>query len=384
MFRPERAFIYKLFIKNFITYKEDIFKMAETKKKGRLFDLPETNGAFQLKGIVFGMEKDTAFKEIKTKSGKPMRMLNFGTSYLDGETLYVNLQGMEQENVYFSKRAEKKGEKAETVKVPWADRFSYNREGFRLIGKNIGVKKKVDSEGKTVNDKKVLTDFDACKEVKENLKDGSSVFIRGNIDYSSFTDDKGNKRTSTKLVPNQISLCSEIDFNDEKFEKQNDFNQVIIFMGIEQEKDDNDKPTGRFIVLAKIVTYSNIEDVQFIIEDKALANKFKKSLSPYNAIKVSGHMVSSTQTETVETDDDDNWGEEDNMEKVSAPTKREFIITGAKGSSIDKELYTEQNVTEAIAKIKNANKAEESFGSDSNDDWGDGSDLDDGDDEAWD
>lgn len=358
--------------------------MAETKKKGRLFDLPETKGAFQLKGVVSGMEKDTAFKEIKTKSGKPMRMLNFGTSYLDGETLYVNLQGMEQENVYFSKRAEKKGEKAETVKVPWADRFSYNREGFRLIGKNIGVKKKVDSEGKTVNDKKVLTDFDACKEVKENLKDGSSVFIRGNLDYSSFTDDKGNKRTSTKLVPNQISLCSEIDFNDEKFEKQNDFNQVIIFMGIEQEKDDNDKPTGRFIVLAKIVTYSNIEDVQFFIEDKALAKKFKNSLSPYNAIKVSGHMVSSTQTETVETDDDDNWGEEDNMEKVSAPTKREFIITGAKGSSIDKELYTEQNVTEAIAKIKNANRAEESFGSDSNDDWGDGSDLDDGDDEAWD
>ena len=73
--------------------------MAETKKKGRLFDLPETKGAFQLKGIVSGMEKDTAFKEIKTKSGKPMRMLNFGTSYLGGETLYINLQGMEQENV---------------------------------------------------------------------------------------------------------------------------------------------------------------------------------------------------------------------------------------------------------------------------------------------
>ena len=156
-------------------------------------------------------------------------------------------------------------------------------------------------------------------------------------------------------------------------------------MGIEQEKDDNDKPTGRFIVLAKIVTYSNIEDVQFIIEDKALANKFKKSLNPYNAIKVSGHMVSSTQTDTVTTDDDDNWGEEDSMEKVSAPTKREFIITGAKGSSIDKELYTEENVTEAIAKIRNANRAEESFGSDSNDDWGSADDLDGSDeDEAWD
>ena len=40
---------------------------------------------------------------------------------------------------------------------------------------------------------------------------------------------------------------------------------------------------------------------------------------------------------------------------------------------------------EAIAKIKNANKAEESFGSDSNDDWGSADGLDGSDeDEAWD
>lgn len=355
--------------------------MSDTKKKGRLFDLPETKGAFQLKAIVTGMEKDKAYKEIRTKSNREMRMLNFGATYEDGKTLYINLQGMEQENVYFSKRAEKKGDKPETAKVPWADRFTYNREGFRLIGKNIGVKKKIDSEGKTVNDKKVLTDFDACKEIKDNLKDGSSVFIRGYIDYSSFVDNNGNKKTSTKLIPNQVSLCADIDFNDEKFEKQNDFNQVIIFMGIEQEKSDNDKPTGRFIVLAKIVTYSNIEDVEFVIEDTSLANKFRKSLKPYNAIKVSGHMISVTQTETVENDDE--WGEEDKIEKVSAPTKREFIITGAKGSSIDKELYTEENVMEAIAKIRNANKAEESFGS-TFDDWGNVDSLDDGDDDAWD
>lgn len=355
--------------------------MSDTKKKGRLFDLTETKGAFQLKAIVTGMEKDKAYKEIRTKSNREMRMLNFGATYEDGKTLYINLQGMEQENVYFSKKAEKKGDKPETAKVPWADRFTYNREGFRLIGKNIGVKKKIDSEGKTVNDKKVLTDFDACKEIKDNLKDGSSVFIRGNIDYSSFVDNNGNKKTSTKLIPNQVSLCADIDFNDEKFEKQNDFNQVIIFMGIEQEKSDNDKPTGRFIVLAKIVTYSNIEDVEFVIEDTSLANKFRKSLKPYNAIKVSGHMISVTQTETVENDDE--WGEEDKIEKVSAPTKREFIITGAKGSSIDKELYTEENVMEAIAKIRNANKAEESFGSTS-DDWGNVDSLDDGDDDAWD
>ncbi len=48
------------------------------------------------------------------------------------------------------------------------------------------------------------------------------------------------------------------------------------------------------------------------------------------------------------------------------------------------ELYTESNVTEAMAKIAQANKAENDFGGNSNDDWGE-TDLDSGDDdEAWD
>lgn len=357
--------------------------MAETKKKGRLFDLPETKGSFQLKGIVTGTKKDKAYEEKKTKTNKDMRREKFGVIYEDGKTLRVNMQGTEQEFVYFSKRSEKKGEKGETVKVPWADRFSYNREGFRLIGKTIGVKKKIDSDGKSVNDSKVLVEFDACKEVHENLEDGASVFIKGNLDYSSFLDDNGNKVQSTKLVPNQISLCSEVKFDDENYKQQNDFIQVIVFMGIDQEKE-NDKPTGRFVVSAKIITYSNIEDVEYIIENKNLANKFKKLLKPYNAIKVSGHMVASTQTETVE-DDDDNWGEEVSMEKVLAPTKREFIITNAKGSTVDKELYTEANVTEAMSKIAQANKAENDFGGDAgSDDWGEAN-LDSGndEDEAW-
>lgn len=356
--------------------------MAESKKKGRLFDLPETKGAFQLKGVVTGTLKDKFFKELRTRSNKDMRIVNFGIKYADGKTMYVNLQGMEQENVYFSKSSGKKGEKPEIAKVSWVDRFSYNRDGFRLIGKNIGVKKKVDESGNMVNDKKILTDFDACREIAENLKDDVSVFTRGSIDYSSMIDNNGNKRTYTKLIPNQVSLCQDVNFNDPNFTQQNDFNQVIIFMGIDQEKE-NEKPTGRFIVTAKIVTYSTIEDVQFIIENKDIANKFKKSLKPYYAIKVSGHMVEAEQVETVSADDDD-WGEEDAIEKVKAPVKYEFIITGAKGSTVEKELYTEQNVTEAIAKIANAHKAESDFGGNSDEDeWGSDTDLDSDEDEAW-
>lgn len=351
--------------------------------KDRIFNLQETKGNFQLKGIVTGTKKDDFYKEKKTKTQRDMRMVKFGAEYTGGQSMYVNLQGVANDFVYFSKRAEEKGQPSTTEKVQWGDRFSYNREGFRLIGKNIGVKKIVDEKGNTVNDKKTLTDYDACKEIADNLKDGQSVFMRGSIDYSSFTDDKGNKITSTKLVPNQVSLCADVDFKDETFTQQNDFNQVIIFMGIEKEVDDKNVATGRFIVTAKIVTYSTIEDVEFVIENASLANKFKKTLKPYNAIRVNGHMVMTMQTETVQ--DDDEWGEADAMERPKSPVKREFIITGAKGNTLDKETYTQELVEEAMAKIAKANKAKEDFGSDfgSADGWGEVMEDEDDDDSAW-
>ena len=44
-----------------------------------------------------------------------------------------------------------------------------------------------------------MTDFDACKEVNENLKDGASVFIRGTLDYSSFLDNERQQEVFHKV-----------------------------------------------------------------------------------------------------------------------------------------------------------------------------------------
>ena len=99
-----------MFILLFI-FQGGICSMAETKKKGRIFDLPETKGSFQLKGIVTGTEKDKFYKEIKTRSNKDMRIVNFGVTYDEDSALYVNIQGMEQENVYFSKKVKRKAKK---------------------------------------------------------------------------------------------------------------------------------------------------------------------------------------------------------------------------------------------------------------------------------
>jgi hypothetical protein len=337
--------------------------MAENKGLG----LPQTKGTFQLQGIVTGTEKDNFYKETLTKTTKkPFRMVNFGIKADKETTVYVNVNGGEQDKVYFSKTTTDENKKKTTVteKVDWKDRFKFNKEDFRLVGVNVGVTKKADDKGKQVNDKKILTPYDACKEIGDNLKDDQSVFVKGNVEYSHFEDDKGNVKRSVKFIPSQVSLCKDVDFDAEGFEPIKLFTQTILFTGIEQDQEDK----GRFIVSAKIVGYNAVEDAEFIILNKDLATNFKKGLKPYWSLTVNGIINMSKEVEEVSTAD--HWGEENKMTKVNAPTIRELIITGADPQTIDKTTYSEAKIEEAIAKIQSSKKAEKDFNGKSEENWG--------------
>ncbi len=347
--------------------------------KERPISLSETKGVFQVKGIVTGCESDSFYKESKTKTNRAMRTLSFGVEYQEGKVIYVRLQGMELDNVYFS-AFDPKANKSVTQRVDWADRFSFRREGYRIIGCNVGLRKKIDENGRTVNDKKYLTDFDACKECADNLKDGISVFVKGNIEYSSFTDNEGDKRTYIRLVPNQISLCGTVDFADENYTIQNDFGQHIVFMGIDKEKSEKGTDTGRYLVTAKVVNYNSIENAEFILSNSGLAKKIKSHIHPYTHVKVHGHIETVIQAEPV--DIEDCWGESDAMMRVIAPSRREFIITGVTPSTIDRESHSRDKMEEAESRLAKENKAKADFGG--YDDWGEISDLDDDDESPWD
>lgn len=325
----------------------------------RIFELQETKGTFQVRGIVNGVARQNFYTAKKTKTGKDFRAVNFGCAYDNQKNVYLNLNGMPQQNVYFSKR--NPDGKTETRQIEWANRNKFNVDGFRMIGVNLGLTKTTDSEGKEVNDKKTLHQFDACEHIKANLKDDMSVFIRGNLDFSSYIDGENNIRRSIKYIPGQISLCQPVEFDkydDDKNKPIHNFTQTIVFTGIDKEKE-NDKDTGRFVVSAKIVTYSDVVDTQFIMTDAKLAALFKKNLKPYNAIEVSGRIEVSHTVEQV--DEEDCWGEKNAMDNVAAPTKTELIITGAKPSSIDRETYTEKNIAEAVQKIRASKTAEQNF-----------------------
>lgn len=337
-------------------------------KKNPNHDLQQTKGQFQFRGIVNGTAKDSFYKEITTKSNKAMRMINFGVEYDKNKKGYISLNGMERDNVYFSKQVEKDGKKTTEMKtIPWNDRFNFSEEGFSLLGINLGLEKVTDSNGKKVNKKEKLVEFDACNSIATNLNDGQSVFIKGNIEYSTYKD-----KHQSKFVPTQISLCNaDIDFESEDFESINKFSQQIIFMGIAPDKECKDKK--RFIISGKTVGYSSIEDFEFVTYNEKLAKKLNKVLKPYNAITLYGTIDTVVSVEETTDDEDDGWGDSSakkNMELISSPFTQEFVVEYADPDSIDTELYTEESVESAIAKINAKNKASNDFGSDDDDDWG--------------
>lgn len=329
--------------------------MAETKKKG--LGLPQTKGTFQVRGKVVGTSKDKFYVEKMTKNNKPWRSVNFGVQFDSEKTLYVGTNGMERDNVYFCKKIE--DGKTDKKVIPWKDRFNYHEEGYRMIGVNVGVEKTTDENGNTVNNKKTLTDYDSCKEISDHLRDDMSVFVKGNLEFSTYQDSH-----RTKFVTSQVSLTKDdVDFEKEEFHPVADFTQMIVFMGVTPNKEKT-----RATVEAKIVTYDTIEDAEFIIEDMNLARMFAKQLKPYTGIKVWGRISVEKDTEEVETTD--CWGKKNNMDKVNSPTIRELIIEGADPNSIDTGTFTESEIDKAIEEMKAAKVAENDFGGSENGGWG--------------
>lgn len=338
----------------------------------RIFDLPETKGEFKTRGLITGTTKDKFYQAKQTKSNKIRKSLHFGLKIQeDGASVYCDLAGQEQDNVYFYKKGDsKKGIKGVSQKVNFKTRNLFKEEGFEPIGVKVGIEQYIDEKGALKNKNIPMFEFDAVDYLKDNLKEDMPVFIRGNMEFSSFVNGStGDKVRMTKFVPSQISgVTTDLNLSDEKYNPTNDFIQTIIFMDL--TLDDSNKEDIKGILSAKIVTYSTIEDVEFIIRDQKIFKTFKKNLKQYNAIKVFGKIHNKVEKEEVE---DDGWGTQNNtFENKNKSFIKELLILGADPSSLDKETYNKENIEEAIKLIKASKKVKEEFGENEtgNDEWG--------------
>lgn len=351
--------------------------------KERVHNLKETYCQFQAKGIVTGVKSKKFYQSGTSKNGSGWNTIEFGLKINENKVIYIKLRGYTRDEVFYYKKAAKKGEKGDTKRVPWKNRKNSPGEGYRMIGVNLTVDK--DDDGKNINN--VMTEYDAVEYIHDNWKDGMSVFVKGNMVFSSFVDKDGNARRSIELVPNQISAMGDIDFDTEDFREMAEFKNTFVYSDIEKETDEDGKATGRFILSGYSIGYNTIENVSFIIDENnsKVANAIKKKMKPGNSIETYGRISVVNNIEAAEPEDD-GWGstETSPMERVKTPTKREYVVYKVDGETFDKETYTEEGIAAALKKIKAAKNAEQKFVvEDTSESGGWGEDDDEDGDEPW-
>lgn len=324
-------------------------------KKTPIHGLRETPGSFEIRGIVNGIKNKNFYSEKKFQSGSSMRAANFGIEYAPKLSQYPLVQGFERKEVYFTKKGE------ETKRIPWAQRLEFAKQNpdWRIIGVNIGLTKGED--GKNISTH--LAEYDAATYLKDNLKDGMSVFVKGTIGYRSFTTKNGDVKRMIDYNASQVSLCREdIDFGAENFEAKHSFEQEMVFTEITKEEDGDGKPTGRFIMSGFVVSFNAIEPVSFVMTDEAQAKRIKKNLKPYSAIKCYGFMET---THAIGSEDQvDDWGQPipKGINKVNASTVREMLVTYVDPSTVDESSYSEEAIMMGIQKIKNKETVKKNYG----------------------
>lgn len=347
--------------------------------KEQLHKLKQTSNSFQCRGIVMGTESKKFYKD-GIGSNKDGISVNFGVNIAGKKPVYITLTGYPKKEVYYYKRGETKGEKGNTKAVAWKDRKKSPGEGYNLIGTKISTGR--DEDGNNINT--IFTEYDAVNYLHENLKDGDSVFIKGNIEFRSWTGKNGQTVRSINLVPNQISYTKNpIDFDAEDFTEMCEFENTLVFQSIDKEEDENGKHTGRAILSGYSIGYNSVENVSFIIptEQEKLAKNLHKAMKTGYSIKTYGRVNVVIDTTTIE--DESGWGDVSPMERLNAPVRREYIVYRADPNSIEKKDYDEDSINEAIRKIKAAKTAKENFGEKPNidvtvddDDWGSDDDMD--------
>jgi len=327
--------------------------LAKTEK------LLQTRGSFQVKGIVSGVSRNDYYSEKMTRSDNPRlrKSIKFAIQTSPDNKVFVSLAAQPQDKVYFNKRAEEKGGTPITRAIDWDKRDSFKEDGFRIIGVNIGLIKKLDKDGKEINDIQNLHPYDAVGYINEHLADGMSVFIRGRIEYSRYED-----KNIKQYVIDQISLCKPVDFEAGDFTEVANWEQYIAFRAIEKDESEDNK----FVLTGSIVNYNNIVETDFIIRNSKIAQVFKKNLKPFTRVKIFGNLIGKIQ-EVVADEEDDGWGEPNPMQATNGYYK-EMLVTGADKTSLDTEVYSEDIFDEFLRGDKEFGDNTDSS-DDEDDDW---------------
>ena len=340
-------------------------------------NLEQTKGTFKLIGKVVNIDRENAMTERTMDKGKnkgrEYRNLRFGIQTAPDNMVQIGMFSFEPIEVYVWETENRKG-----GKMPY-DKWKKNRkvlEKQKKIPLETAVGLERDEEGKTKTQH--LPSWDAIAYIHDNLFNGDSVLVEGDISYNTYTNKAGQEVTSTNYnLKRLFALKQPVDFQDKDFEETSVFTQEFVFEGVElDEKEKKAVVFGKSIGYAREDQIPPMTDVSFEIlfdeerDEDGLMEKMAKTYAkkvPYGSlVTVHGNILNKAISQVVESDEDVDddvmamLGGERNRMETTITYKRAMEIRGT--DSLEREKYTEEDLSQDDSLIDN---------DDSDDDLGD-------------
>ena len=281
-------------------------------------ELKQTKNAFKVIGKVTRIDKDGAYKEEVMQKGKRegdlYRSLRFGIKTSETNEITVQMFDYEPNEVFlWNSDKKKKDSNYKGERLPFATWESQQEElreqGFAVLQTRIGVTYKED--GKV--DSKGLPSFVASQEIYNNLDNGDSVVVEGEIRYSTYKNREDKEVEQKTYTIKKLFKIKDVDFEDEKFEEVTYFEQEMVYVD-----SDLDKREGKLYVTGRVIDYmKNYHDTQMVVTYKdaegnidegmkKLADNISSKFKFGDVINVFGDAVNRVIVEEIEDDSDDD------------------------------------------------------------------------------
>jgi single-stranded DNA-binding protein len=309
--------------------------MAKRKKEQEKRDLVQTKSKFKLIGKVTRIDKDGAYKDDTMNKtghkydGVDYRSLRFGVKTSETNEITVQMFDFEPEEVFLwnsQKREEDKNYKGEKIPFDeWLDREDELREeGFACLQTRVGLE--YGEDGKIVSHG--MPSFLAQELIHENLDNGDSVVIEGDISYSSYENQAGKTVEQKNFNIKKAFRLKDVDFESEKFEEVAYFEQEIVF--VDADKNTKEKKVN---VTGRVIDYKkNYRDVEFVVnysdgedgedEDmKTLANAFVKNFKFGDLLNIFGTVENRVIIEETEEDNSQDKKQKDLISRLGGKKK---------------------------------------------------------------
>lgn len=319
--------------------------MAENQKVEQA--IPAMYGTFRLKGKVDRI--DTSNYESETSTGRSRRALDIYLRTSKDNVVRIPLSAIVQDSVYYVKRDEN-GKEIDRKIIPWDERNTTPLpEGYFPMSRVlVGVQQEVDENGveKNKNEFKIL--YDVIEDVYNYVKVGDELFIRGDVSVESYVNRRGEKSSSVRLNPNQISMRNrndKLDFDDPEFVEENSISQPMIIQDVEI-----DEANERASINGLVIGRKREGTIEVEVDDKELLTFAKniKNLSienPYGAITLN-LRISNEGVNTQQKVWDDTFGIWVTPKTRQAGSRTRYVLLSMVEDSYDNVTYNEENVTE--------------------------------------